>query len=512
MPLFLRLAALLLLFALPGNAQSAADVIKRHVKATGGEKRLQAIAGVRYTGTVSVDGGEPRPFTQLARRPDRLYSEMQTAAGAMIDACNGRSAWREDPVGGLRTVTGREQTRARATALFRNDRFLSYKKEKVKVGFAAPETILGRDTLAVEFTNPAGIQRRLYFDKENYALRGEVQEYDEGREEVTYGDYRSVNGVREPFRWTIRRGGRRFDVVLSEVVHNPAADDSVFDFPRRATIALPDIPALMKEVEKNQEAVEKIRENYTYNMIETTLEVDGKGKLKQKSENTYEIIHLGEGWTLSKWIAKEGQKLSADEEKKEQKRVVEIIEKHEKWKKEEPQRKAKEEKEKTRRAAQGKTTADDDDLQLSDFMRIAQLTSPRRERFRGHDVLVFEFSPRPGYKARNRAESLVQKLGGIVWIDEGAKQVARLEARMLDNFRMGGGLVASVHRGSALVFEQEMVKGEVWLPRYAEVNLSARVFLLAGFKVNRIMRFDNYKKFNVESISEIKNPVPPPPQ
>ncbi|MBI3405910.1 MAG: hypothetical protein HY046_10690 [Acidobacteria bacterium] len=145
-------------------------------------------------------------------------------------------------------------------------------------------------------------------------------------------------------------------------------------------------------------------------------------------------------------------------------------------------------------------------------MRIAQLTNPRHERFRGQEVLVFEFSPRPGYKARNRVESLVQKLGGVIWIDEQAKQIARMEARMLDNFRMGGGLVASLHRGSAVVFEQEMVKGEVWLPRYTEVNFSARIFLLAGFKINQIQKFDHYQKFNVESINEIKMPTTPPTQ
>jgi hypothetical protein len=203
--------------------------------------------------------------------------------------------------------------------------------------------------------------------------------------------------------------------------------------------------------------------------------------------------------------------LTAEEQRKEQKKAEEFIETFEKWKKEEPARKAKEEKEKARRRAQGKPEEDDEDFQLSDFMRVARLANPRRERFRGQEVLVFEFSPRPGYKPRNRAESLVQKLGGVVWIDEQARQIARLEARMLDNFRMAGGLLASVHRGSAVVFEQELVHGEVWLPRYAEINFSVRALLLAGFKINLIQKFDQYQRFHVESISEIKAPAVPPP-
>jgi len=504
------LGILCLGFAGAAHSQSADDIIKRHIKASGGDKKLKAISSVRYEGTVAANGGAPRPFTWIARRPDRFYLELQTDGGPRIDAYNGRSGWREDPGGGLATVTGREQTRARANALFFNDRFQTYKKEKMKAGLAGNDAVNGRAAYVVEMTNPAGIRRQLFFDRENYALLRERHQRDEGEEEITFSDFRPEGGVPEPHRWTLRRGSDTFEITVTKITHNSPAEDAVFDFPHRAQTALPDIPALLKEVEKNQEAVEKIRDNYTYNMTETSIEVDGKGKLKEKFEKTYEIIHLGDGWTLQKLIAKDGQPLDAREQKKEQERVVKEIEDYEKWKKDAPKRQAKEEKQKAKRTAQGKGEEDDDDLELSDFMRIAQLTNPRRERFRGQEVLVFEFSPRPGYKPRNRSESLVQKLGGVVWIDEQARQVARLEARMLDDFRMGGGLVASLHRGSAAVFEQEMVKGEVWLPRYAEMNFSARVFLVAGFKINRILKFDHYQKFNVDSINEIKAPTQPP--
>ncbi len=492
------------------HAQSADDVIKRHNKASGGDKRLKAVTSVRYQGTVAVNGGAARPFTWMARRPDRLYIEIQTEAGAVIDAYNGRSGWRESPAGGLATLTGREQTRARANALFFNDRFQAYKKEKVKAGLAGQDTVNGRAAYVVEMTSSVGVSRRLFFDRENYALLKESHERDNGLEEIFFRDYRSENGVLEPHRLTLRRGGDTFEIVLVNITHNASPADAVFDFPRRAQASLPDIPALMKELEKNQEAVEKIRQNYTYNMTETNLEVDDKGRLREKSERTYEIIHLGHGRRVQKLIAKDGQPLDAKEQQKEQQRVIKEIEDYEKWKAKEPERKAKEEKELARRREQGKSDKEDDDLELSDFMRIAQLSNPRRERFRGQDVLVFEFSPRPGYKPRNRAESLVQKLGGVLWVDESAKQIARMEARMLDNFKIGGGLVASVHRGSGAVFEQEMVKGEVWLPRYAELNFSARALLLAGVKVNRIVKFDNYQKFNVDTVHQIKEPQNPP--
>jgi hypothetical protein len=101
---------------------------------------------------------------------------------------------------------------------------------------------------------------------------------------------------------------------------------------------------------------------------------------------------------------------------------------------------------------------------------------------------------------------VIQKLVGNAWIDEDAKRLVRLEARVNETIKIGGGLVLSLQRGSLFEFEQELVKGEVWLPTYAEVNASARFLLVKGFKINQTQRFSDYKKFDVETSSEIKPP------
>jgi hypothetical protein len=93
---------------------------------------------------------------------------------------------------------------------------------------------------------------------------------------------------------------------------------------------------------------------------------------------------------------------------------------------------------------------------------------------------------------------------GTVWIDEAAQGILRLEGRMTDSIKMGGGLLLSLHQGSSFVFEQELVNSEVWLPTYAEVHASARFLLLKGFKLDQTQRFSDYKKFSVDTSSEIK--------
>ena len=62
--------------------------------------------------------------------------------------------------------------------------------------------------------------------------------------------------------------------------------------------------------------------------------------------------------------------------------------------------------------------------------------------------------------------------------------MARMEARIDDNFRIGGGLLASVQKGSNFTFDQGLVNHELWLPTGGDVRFSARILLMKGVRQN----------------------------
>ena len=94
-----------------------------------------------------------------------------------------------------------------------------------------------------------------------------------------------------------------------------------------------------------------------------------------------------------------------------------------------------------------------------------------------------------------------------MWVDENAKQVARLEARLTDSFKMGGGLLFSLAPSTAVALEHEKIGDELWLPSYAEVNFSARVMLLAKFRRSVTTRFSDYKKYQIDSKYDLSKPA-----
>lgn len=94
-------------------------------------------------------------------------------------------------------------------------------------------------------------------------------------------------------------------------------------------------------------------------------------------------------------------------------------------------------------------------------------------------------------------QKTAQALVGTIWIDEKAHEVAQLDAHLADNVKVGGGLVASLHKGWALSFVQTLVGGRVWLSTYDSVRISGRALLFFGINLDQTDRYSAYQKFHV---------------
>ena len=61
---------------------------------------------------------------------------------------------------------------------------------------------------------------------------------------------------------------------------------------------------------------------------------------------------------------------------------------------------------------------------------------------------------------------------------------------------MGGGLLLSVRPGAAVVMEQTRMTEGVWLPGFAQVNLSVKVLLFGGGDINHTVEWSDYRHFS----------------
>lgn len=295
----------------------------------------------------------------------------------------------------------------------------------------------------------------------------------------------------EPFHWQIKQGSKSYEIDFSKVSLNGSVNESAFNFPSLSGRPLPDIATLLKDVDANQKKIDKMKENYTCMVQETEQQVDGVGKIKRVTHNLYEESYV-EGHEIYRQMEKDGKPLTPEEKQKEDARIQKAVVRY--------QKKAAEE-------ASNPKKKSDDDVGIEDFLRISKFTNPRWERFRGQDVVVFDFGPNPDYKPKKLVEKAIHDLEGVVWIDPSARDVVRLEARFDNSLKVAGGMLASLQKGSAFVFEQQLMNNEVWLPTYDEVHFGVKVLMLKTFRADEIHRYYDYHKFHVstnESIGALK--------
>jgi hypothetical protein len=415
----------------------------------------------------------------------------------LIEAYNGKSAWHQNAAGELGTLVGPEGMQLEAAAQYYNSRLVNAKKSKIALTFVGHAQVRGRDALQTEITTATGVQRQIFFDSQTHLIVKEAATVGGVDEEISYDDYRTIEGVKLPHKIELHRGSDKYDISVTRAVINGTVGERVFDFPIKSQVKLPDLKALFKEIDDNQKAIDKIKENYTGTRAEEETEFESNGKVKKREVTEYTFFYL-HGEEVSTVVKKDGKALSDVERKKENEKTQKRIEE---LQKRETKKEAKEEKAKEEGKSEEK-----DEPGIEIFLRACQFVNPRRERFRGQDVLVFDFEPNPEFKAHKLVEKVVQKLAGVVWIDEKAHDVARLEAYFVGDMRFAGGLLANLQKGTSFVMEQAYVNNEVWLPTYEEAHVGVRVLLLKGIKVNAVTRYSDYKKFNVETLSTIAKP------
>jgi hypothetical protein len=237
---------------------------------------------------------------------------------------------------------------------------------------------------------------------------------------------------------------------------------------------------MLRDVEAHQKQLDKVRENYTFRATQTTRQLDSGGNTKKIETEEHEVFFV-KGQRVQKLVRKDGKDLTPDQARKEQDRVN---------------------KEVVKISQPGYTSSDKDEITVARLLQIVTFSRPRRVRLNGRDTIAFDFMGDAHAKTRNRDEDALKKVSGTIWIDEADHEVSRMSATLDENYHVGFGLLASIAKGSNVVFDQALIRNEAWLPTAIALHLQARAFLVAGFRADVDIRFDQYRKFQTDAVQQ----------
>jgi hypothetical protein len=252
---------------------------------------------------------------------------------------------------------------------------------------------------------------------------------------------------------------------------------------------LPPIPQLLQDVERNQKVAEAVRKDYTYHVHQEEQQLDGKGQLKKSTTTDSESLNL-RGVRINRVVARNGKLLTPDEAAKENERVDDEIAKDT------------ERREKEQRKGEQTDSRGDVLISASRILELGVFSNARRVMLNGRPTIVLDYAGDPKAKTHNSAESVIRDLVGTAWIDEQDRILARAQGHFLDDFKIGGGLIADIRKGSSFEAQFSRINNEVWLPGKIEGQGRIRILLVSGFNGRFSLVTSDYRKFRTSSTIE----------
>jgi outer membrane lipoprotein-sorting protein len=215
----------------PPAIPSAQTILDKYLAAVGGADAVQKVRTRIQNGNIQV-GDKKFPIEIYSEAPNKRVSTSHMGPNASVTAYNGETGWLSTP-NGVRLMSAAEQKAASIDAQLYFPIWLTkaYQEFKVTQG----EEIDGKSTYLISASDKDELLLNLYFDQQSGLLLRLIRfaETPLGRNptQIDYADFRAVDGLKIPYRWTLARPNGRFTIQIDDVKQNVPVDDKLFVTP-----------------------------------------------------------------------------------------------------------------------------------------------------------------------------------------------------------------------------------------------------------------------------------------
>ena len=236
-----QLIALIALVAIPAFsfAQTADEVIDKHIAALGGANKIAAIKTMEQEQTMSVQGMDIVAKAAYVVGKS-VRSDVSVMGQQITNVVDGDKGWMINPMSGGTTpkdLTAEEMKIAKGTAEPNVFQLAYLKANKYPYELVGKEKQKDKDVYNVKVTRPEGTFN-YFVDAATYRLTGfkgavEMQGQ-KGETTGNYSDFKEVEGITLPFTSNITAPGMPGTITakLTKVTFNQTVDPSIFNKPK----------------------------------------------------------------------------------------------------------------------------------------------------------------------------------------------------------------------------------------------------------------------------------------
>jgi len=234
----------LVLWAIPSLAQTADEIIQKHIAATGGRAALSKLTSRASSGTLSLTTpvGELKGTIEVYnKKPNKSRTLIKIDAAALgggqivnDQRFDGTTGYVIDTFNGNREITG-DQLEVIKSLSFPTP-LLTYKEAGSTAVLGNKETVGGREAYVIQFTPKAGPRIRLFIDAQTFMLvktvvTVTVPQLGPIDQAVEFSDFRDVDGLKIPYLTKSSNPVQTVTAIITDVKHNVEIDDSLFSKP-----------------------------------------------------------------------------------------------------------------------------------------------------------------------------------------------------------------------------------------------------------------------------------------
>ena len=210
-------------------------MLENYVKALGGKEAIQKATSYSMKGKIELAAmSMSGPAEMVTKAPNKVFTKFTLEGfGEILQGYDGKVAWAQDPVQGMRELSGVELVAMKIGADFYKDLRMKelYKSLTVK----GREKVGEASAIVVEAVPSEGEPSKYYFDEKSWLMirTDSVQEGPQGKmpTENYAEDYREVEGIKVPHRIRIVNPVYAITITLDEVKVNAAIEEAKFAKP-----------------------------------------------------------------------------------------------------------------------------------------------------------------------------------------------------------------------------------------------------------------------------------------
>lgn len=232
----------LALFSLNVTAQTADEIVAKHLKAIGGVEKIKAIKTYRATGKFTGGGGFEAGMVIESKRPNMVRQDFILQGMTGVSAYDGKKGWKIEPWQGKKDAEplSEEELKQIVEDSDLDGPLVDYKQKGHKIELVGKEATEGTDAYKLKVTLKSGDIRHYFIDADQYVpIKVESKRMIRGTEveiETSLGDYKEVAGVYMPYstEFGAKGSANKAKIVFEKMEVNVPIDDSRFAQPAAA--------------------------------------------------------------------------------------------------------------------------------------------------------------------------------------------------------------------------------------------------------------------------------------